>query len=469
MVSDETYRLGDGRSLRCIQTVRLLPGRRRTCLAELDGQPVFAKIFLDQKRGKVHWQRELAGIRAFEQRGILTAELLFAGELAGTDWPLIVLARIIEPLSLKKVWDSAEYKRREALLKAMIRLISSHHRAGIIQTDLHLDNFIISGSKIYSLDGAGVRQSKSEIGRQGSLANLALLLAQFDPSLESGISEVYSLYLAERGWRSDSSDKLLQLVQKARQRRWEEVRGKLFRECTAFVAQRGKGRLEIFSRQDDMPELRALLADPDPSFPGRQQALKNGNTCTVWANVVASQSLVIKRYNVKSFWHGLKLSTRRGRALTSWENAHRLQFYGIATPRPVAVLKQRQGLLRPVSYFMMEKVTGSGAERWFQDTKIPVADKRHMSGKIAILIKQMQEQRISHGDMKASNFLITDLGPMIIDLDAMRQHRSERSYRHAWRRDLNRFMRNWCEVPELKELFSRALEENGLTGLDQDV
>lgn len=94
MVSEEQYRLEDGRSLCCMQTVRLLPGRRRACLAELDGQPVFAKIFLDRKRGKVHYQRELAGIRAFEQGGILTAKLLYAGELAETCWPVIVLARI---------------------------------------------------------------------------------------------------------------------------------------------------------------------------------------------------------------------------------------------------------------------------------------------------------------------------------------------------------------------------------------
>ena len=463
-LSKEQYRLSDGRSLCCMQTVRLLPGRRRACFAELDGQPVFAKIFLDSKRGKVHYQRELAGIRAFEQGGILTAKLLYAGELAETCWPVLLLARILSPLSLKKAWDSAEYDRREAMLQAMIRLLSSHHRAGIIQTDLHLDNFVVSGSEIYSLDGAGVRYAKGEIGRQGSLANLALFLAQLDPAWESSIPEVYRLYLAERGWRCDESSGYLRLlIQKARKKRWQEVRGKLFRDCTDFVVQHAKGRLEIFSRQDDMPELRALLADPDPSFPGKQQALKCGNTCTVWATVVVSLRLVIKRYNIKSFWHGLKLSIRRGRALTSWENAHRLQFYGIATPRPVAVLKQRQGLLRPVSYFMMEEVLGKGAEIWFRDTTISTATKRYMVGEISLLISKMQNNRISHGDMKASNFLITDQGPMMIDLDAMRQHRSERTYRKARRRDLNRFMRNWREMPALKELFNQTLEEKGVT------
>ena len=465
VASGETYRLGDGRSLNCTQTVRFLPGRRQACLAELDEQQVFVKIFLDRKRGKVHWQRELAGIKAFERNGILTAKLLFAGELEETGWPIIVLTRINNPISLKKVWDSAEFVRQETLLNNMVRLLAYHHRVGILQKDLHLENFIISGNEIYSLDGAGVEQSVAEVDRQASLANLALLLAQFDPVWESTIPVAYHFYLTERGWRNNIRDNLLQLVQKARKKRWREVRDKLFRECSAFVAHNKKGRLAIYSRLNDTPELRALLADPDASFPGKQKAIKCGNTCTLWATRVADLSLVIKRYNVKSFWHALKLSTRSGRALISWENAHRLQFNGIATPRPVAILKVRRSLLQPLSYFLTEKVTGRSADTWFQDTAISAVSKRHMCSKVVKLIKQLHDQRIAHGDMKASNFLITEQGPVIIDLDAMRQYRSEISYRNAWRKDLNRFMRNWCDVPELQALFSRALQENGLNNL----
>lgn len=86
-----------------------------------------------------------------------------------------------------------------------------------------------------------------------------------------------------------------------------------------------------------------------------------------------------------------------------------------------------------------------------------------MAARLVRLLHRLQEQRISHGDLKASNFLIQGDDVLLIDLDAMRQHHSAAAFRKAWRRDLQRFRRNWDEVPELHELFARALEQAGVT------
>ena len=93
--------LEDGRILSCIETVRSLPHKRQVFLGDLDGRPVFAKLYLDPGRRQRHWQRELDGINAFQQRGILTAELLYAGAVGEERFPLIVLARLPEPVTLK--------------------------------------------------------------------------------------------------------------------------------------------------------------------------------------------------------------------------------------------------------------------------------------------------------------------------------------------------------------------------------
>ena len=51
--------------------------------------------------------------------------------------------------------------------------------------------------------------------------------------------------------------------------------------------------------------------------------------------------------------------------------------------------------------------------------------------------------RISHGDLKATNLLWHDGQVVLIDLDAMTQHRSSRTHAQAWQRDRARFLRNW--------------------------
>lgn len=247
--------------------------------------------------------------------------------------------------------------------------------------------------------------------------------------------------------------KLMDPVGRCQKQRWGKYQAKLFRECTDFICRQNQGRFEIIVRNALSPALESILADPDSSFPGEEQALKNGNTCTVWATKVDDLSLVIKRYNVKGPWHGLKLATTKGRAFISWENAHRLVFYGIATPRPVALVKIKRGLLKPMSYFIAEQIDGVGAQEWFKDESISWALKIAMAEKINQLFLQLEAQRISHGDLKASNILIVADRPVLVDLDAMQQHTNNASFRKSQGKDMRRFMRNWDDKPVLQGLF----------------
>ncbi len=228
----------------------------------------------------------------------------------------------------------------------------------------------------------------------------------------------------------------------------------LFRSGDEIESRRDSRSWQLVCRRDDSPALRALLADPDASFPGREQALKNGNTCTLWAVEIAGLRLVVKRYNVKNWWHGLKLKTRRGRALLSWENAHRLLRHGIPTPRPVAVLKTTAIGQPPKAYLLTERVTGVGAHIWFRDDAVTGEEKREMADRIFSLFERMRELCVTHGDMKAANIMIADGRPVLLDLDAMCWHRCTWRFRRAWHRDLARFSSNWSDNPVLQELFA---------------
>jgi tRNA A-37 threonylcarbamoyl transferase component Bud32 len=459
----EVYRLDDGRQLCCSATVRLLPGKRKVCRGTLDGEPVFAKLYLDAGKGKKHWQREVDGIRAFQERGILSPRLLYTGTAGEGDWPVILLAAITDHQSLKDLLAVADPGSCENWLQEMAELLADHHRVGIEQTDLHLDNFVISQNRLYSLDGAGVRTVGGELEREASLDNFALFLSQLSPQWNPRMPELFERYAEKRGWAPPVGiEDLEQRVERARQRRWIKFRQKLFRECTAFRHSRSGSRTEIVSRLFQSPELEKLLNDPDSSLQREAQVLKRGNTCTVWSADAGDLPLVVKRYNVKNFWHGIKLSLRRSRAFRSWASAHRLLFHDILTPRPVALLENRRNRLRPVAYFLMERVDGIGANRWFPDAATTAEEKADVAARIARLLRKLLTQRISHGDLKASNILVVGKEVMLIDLDAMRSYGTERRFRRAWERDLQRFMANWQEMPELLELFEQALEKEGI-------
>jgi len=211
------------------------------------------------------------------------------------------------------------------------------------------------------------------------------------------------------------------------------------------------------------PELEHLLDDPDVSFPGVGQALKNGNTSTVWSTLVNGHDMVVKRYNVKGFLHGLKLSLRPSRGKRSWINAHCLQFYGIPTPKPVAFLKRRSRLLFPTVYHITELVKGEKAWHWFRSPAVSNEEKEQMAEKVVLVLQKMQQQWISHGDLKATNILIANGEAMLIDLDAMHKHTNTYRSNYALASDIQRFMKNWEDNDGLYKMFVNALKSHKIT------
>ena len=72
--------------------------------------------------------------------------------------------------------------------------------------------------------------------------------------------------------------------------------------------------------------------------------------------------------------------------------------------------------------------------------------------KIIDTLLNLWEHHISHGDMKASNFLVAQDQVVVLDLDAMKQHKSAATARPRIRKDRARFLRNWQDHPVILEL-----------------
>jgi tRNA A-37 threonylcarbamoyl transferase component Bud32 len=146
----------------------------------------------------------------------------------------------------------------------------------------------------------------------------------------------------------------------------------------------------------------------------------------------------------------------------SWKNAHRLGMYGILTARPVALLEERFGPLRGRAWYISEFVAGDTAASLCKQT---AADRQGLVNavqQITGLLAQLALSRLGHGDMKATNFILSQQGAVVIDLDAMQKHAAPESFRRAQRRDLSRFMRNWDSCPEIKEMFSEMMRNRKL-------
>ncbi|MDR0775988.1 MAG: hypothetical protein LBE81_05055 [Azonexus sp.] len=431
--------LPEGGRLEFTRLLRLLPGKRLAGLALWNGQPAFAKLFVgaDARR---YGERERAGLAALATANLPTPDLRFAGPIGECGY--LVLTAFLDGAATLKEQQSTP-REPQPVLSAM-HLLGRLHGAGLVQQDPHFGNFLLYRGQLLLIDGDGVRADASA---SGQLANLARLLAEMEPAWDGLRQELL------QGWgRQVDANALESAVAAARQRRLRRFLTKTVRDCSRFVVHKEFRRFTAVLREQ-WPALQSLLSAPDAAM-ASGECLKDGGTCTVAAIEAGGQRLVVKRYNLKHWRHALSRAWRPSRAWHSWQAAYRLHFYGIATPRALALIEERRGALRGRAFFIAEHCPGISLRDLLDSAQEP---EPAIQQALHELFQLLHRLHITHGDLKASNLLWHDGRIVLIDLDALTEHRSQSSFVHAWRRDRTRLLRNWPTDSTLAQWLERVL------------
>jgi tRNA A-37 threonylcarbamoyl transferase component Bud32 len=235
--------------------------------------------------------------------------------------------------------------------------------------------------------------------------------------------------------------------------RWARFQKKIFRDCSAFKKVQSRRALIMLDRHHDSEAFRNFLRDPEEHFSRSDvQPLKKGNTSTVIKSTIDGREYVIKRYNIKNFWHGIRRCFRPTRAAMSWRLAQYLCLMGIPTAKPIAFIEKRFLGLRTHSYFVMENIEGEHVGQYYAHANRKQEDKKFMADKIKQLFAHLADIKLTHGDLKMTNILIHQNEPLLIDLDGMREHSSVASFERAFNVEWKRFLANWKD-PLVYKLF----------------
>ena len=445
------FRIHDEAGNRIIVTrlLRVLTGKRLVGEALWQGLQVLAKLFI-APHAQRHWERERQGIALLQAAGLPTPLLRHAGTAAGGVY-LLLTEFLPGSETLEERWTAVKEASPGSpaalsVLRPAFALLGRLHAAGLIQTDAHLGNFLVHGDQLMLIDGDGIVRvdNGQSVAASSMRDNLALLVAQLPPAWDACLDDLVAAYESEQArWHPARAD-LLQAIDRARDRRRDHFLEKALRDCSQFAVNTTARRFSAVLRTEQ-DRLAGLLADPDRAI-AAGQLLKGGNTCTVARAESEGQPLVIKRYNLKNRRHALSRLWRPSRAWHSWLAGHRLAFYGIATPAPLALLEERVGPLRRRAYLITEFYPGENLlERLLPDQPPEASEAKA----ILDLFRMLVRLRISHGDTKATNFIWHNERIALIDLDAMQQHPRASVFARHWRRDRQRFLRNWPESSAL--------------------
>lgn len=452
--------LADGSILSELQVVRHVPGKRVVCSGTWDSKGIYAKIFIGQG-AEAYAKRDADGIVVLQNANIATPKLLHQSACVladGSSAQVVILDEIQSAKTADELWRTLKPSKRFELATNLVKVIAIHHLAEIVHTDLHLKNFLEAKNLIYTLDGDGVRQY-AHLTYQRALKNLAELISKFDVLEQTAwLPQLLESYRNLCDWHLPME--AAQVAPLANRYRLKTASAyadkKVFRQCTDVSVKRSNARFLAMSNAYDLPQFDAQF-DLDALIEAGR-LLKNGNTCTIALSELNHNQIVIKRYNIKGWAHALSRAFRPSRAAVSWANAHRLRLLNIATANPVALLETRIfGCFRGKAYYLSAYVDAPDATEFFKQAQ-NAAQRTEGVKNICTMLYKLYLLKISHGDMKAANIKVLDAEPLLIDLDAMKQHQHAVLAKFAHIRDLKRLMQNWHNEPALYNAFVKTFK-----------
>jgi tRNA A-37 threonylcarbamoyl transferase component Bud32 len=183
------------------------------------------------------------------------------------------------------------------------------------------------------------------------------------------------------------------------------------------------GSMQVFidGHSGDRELVEALLPDPDTVLAKGRVLPGKGRRCVTAAVLLRGQRFLLKKYQYRGLWYGLRHLFKRSRALRVFAHQRQAWLAGVSTPEPLACLERRcRGLLRDC-YVLCRYVADSRTlqECWNELT----ADER--SSVLALCGRQLGALHrcgITHGDSNWTNILIVrsasdGIVPWLVDFD----------------------------------------------------
>jgi len=361
--------------------------RRHHVVLDYQVGKVFIKSFLEngftnrirhvlQPRGKIEFQigERLASL------GILTPRVLGYGMAKNVS---AVVEEYIDGQSL--LYMIQKTVDRDHLLILLSNFLKQLKQKHVRHNDLHLDNIIMRGNKLYLIDLHKTKIRNSFSGAD-EMSNMTHALGMIYDDISDRERE---FFFTKYGCDKKTRQKIEYEISRLK-RRW--VTNKKRR------AYRNTSTLRV---SDGYIYVKGLETEASGEF---VTFIKN------------DKKVVVELYSD----HIRKIYRQQKRLKTAWENHVVLTYLGSSVaPRPYHM---KMPILSSDGYIAMEDLGHRGIELdRFLDGKYDVmtdAEKRTFIYKFALFLRALFRQRISHRDMKACNiFVINDSRFILLDVE----------------------------------------------------
>ena len=218
------------------------------------------------------------------------------------------------------------------------------------------------------------------------------------------------------------------------------------------LASRRNNTRIVVSDSKYQSEIIEILEDIDQVI-SCSQPLGHGKITKIYKHKLkCGKSVIIKQYKSSSFFYRLTRSFVESRATICWRAAHLLNIFGIPTATPLGLSEERHGHFLNASYYISEFIDGQIMADFYEEGQ-PQESWTTVSRQIEDILVSFPKVFMTHGDFKATNFIVKNNYPFLIDLDSVTLYRNKYLFRRSYSRHIDRFEQNWKVRPAAEKHF----------------
>lgn len=328
----------------------------------------------------------------------------------------------------------------------LLQTIATLHNHGLIHTDPHLDNFRTHQDNIYVLDPASIQHASSQ---DKMWINLAQLYAQWPAYQDEVHLSLLPEYIAARGisWNDNLRTLFVKKLIRAREYRLKKWMSKICRNATEFY-EKSRYYVRIYAKRSFANVYaQTLMRFPESYFQEKSIYLKQGRSNTVVRATIGTESVVIKRYNIKSWLHAVKNVVRGSKARRAWKNTHLCLWLGVRTPKPLAMIEERFFYIPWRSYLVTHYVDGISLDK-IDMSSLSAEEVERIKQAVERVFKIFKAAQCYHGDLKLSNWIWDGKEMQLIDLDSLQYIKDKEKFLIYHAKDVERYHSAVITVPK---------------------
>lgn len=345
----------------CGASLRTVKGRRTVFEGAYCNRQVIIKRFEDFF-GQFRCLREKKGLEQLNLRGLSVPAVLLVGKDCRGRSCLVIekIENASDGLSAIKQASSCDSVK--AVLTRIFCAIARMHAAGVTQDDLHLGNFLVTGSQIYAIDTVRMKFCSPPLSRKEICRQLAILLAALPRHVMGWETELLQTYfdVLNRRFSMEIAEQIRILKNRCRRKGLPSFLKKTLRTNKRFFDLSVSRYHGFFSRDFfSMDASRTFLEQFESLLPFEAITQNGGDFADIhWGR----NGLRIQGYGSRSWLSAALAVVTRSPARREWLRNWRKVYLGIPTSMPAAFVEEYAGLVVKRSWLITAPAAGSAGE-----------------------------------------------------------------------------------------------------------